>query len=155
MKPMIKRIIERALPITILRSLPNGVCDQIINNQVLRNTKEYVLQSGDIEGIDDLNNIARVYTKVLTGISPASSEGVIQGKTLVLNWPEVAWVNRDNVTSIGHTTTYTGEGRLYFIVAKGTYANLAAARVALVDTKISYQLSTPVYESYNGFPPSM
>jgi hypothetical protein len=139
-----------------LYRLPNGVVDTVdeINNvkQVTYQTKEYVLQSGDISGLytTNANNDYCTFSYAnMTGIN-AVADGtgfrIITDKTSP----------RNNATFDSSTTVwmhYQNPTNGVITFPKGTYASLSAAQTALAGTKIIYQLAVPVtYKNgENGF----
>jgi hypothetical protein len=105
---------------------------------------DYTLLIGDIEGVYDVNNVARVYTKIFTNSKMNDNLG---NSGIALGFPWRAASGSDNTAYIGYTTTLT-DNRLYFMVAKGT--TIAQARTLLTGTVIRYQLATPVLTPIQG-----
>ena len=60
---------------------------------------------------------------------------------------EVAQADIDNTASIGKYYWHTDK-TLWIIVAKGAYADIAAARTGLGTTRLVYQLATPVLSDF-------
>lgn len=155
MKSTTKRIIERTLTPTVLRSLPNGIRDQIVENKVLRNISIYTLVAGDVAAV----NIGLTNVDYVVIAKPIGSSGY--GNLTSEFWailgtiPEKHITNADLAANIGYFSPLFGTQAFVYFVAKGAYADLAAAKAALTGTVIYYQLVTPIYEPYNGFPSSI
>jgi hypothetical protein len=137
--------------------LPNNIADTMeeVNGvkQVTYQTKEYTLQSGDITALyTSTTNADRVVCSIPVDAKAGTTS--INRQTIPLGFTsEVAVGDRDLISSIGSHYYGTSNTDLQLIVAKGTYASLAAAQTALAGTKIIYQLATPVtYKNgENGF----
>jgi hypothetical protein len=139
-----------------LRSVPAtkdtvSVADDRVE-KTQRVSAEYTLQNSDYDSLElGFSNVDVVVMKSRAGgflplASPFTAEGI--GRILVYSssgvlYSEIAASQANNVASIGKIYT-TDTGRLQFIVAKGTYANLAAAQAALAGTTLTYQLATPI-----------
>lgn len=52
----------------------------------------------------------------------------------------------DDSANIGYTVAHFNNTMFLYIVAKGTFADIAAARAALAGKKLYYQLATPIVE---------
>jgi uncharacterized hydantoinase/oxoprolinase family protein len=135
-----------------LRSLPNGVKDEVNVNtgvKTQRVSDEYALVEGDITVLyTELtnNDLVRVSRSELGMIAETSS-----GLARVANMTELSIIA--DWDTVGARGTYTTEGYvdyIDFIVAKGTYANLAAAKAALAGTSLIYQLAVEIPSEIDG-----
>ena len=124
-----------------LHRLPNGVCDTIENGNYIQRVKEYTLQASDIFALLTTGtNVDRV-----TIAYQLDYQGYSQIHLGNFHIPTTNGYKAyaDSLDNIGY---FSGSDTLRFMlaVAKGTYANLAAAQTALAGTKIYYQLAVPV-----------
>jgi hypothetical protein len=146
---------ESTLPLTdTLHQLPNGVRDEIRNAVLdggvlkglgkwerVQRVAEYTLQNADILGFAALTNIDVV---TITKQTDCVNYGA--------NLSELDSMHFDGVMGFGYADNISNIGFVYslnninfgFIVAKGTYADLAAAKAALAGTRLIYQLANPV-----------
>jgi hypothetical protein len=144
-----------------LHRLPNGIYDNIeedMNNTrtLIKRTAEYTLKASDI-------TILRTDPTAIDYLLITLPSDCVLRKTensgaIMTNFSVPAnYTYADAVSSIGKhfygTTSYSLEYVIVFVVAKGIYANLAAAQTALAGTKVVYELATPkVYANgANGF----
>ncbi len=97
-----------------------------------------VLQSTDIHSIDTttFTNVDIVRTRELIGY--AGGQSGISGNYILGLYPEIAESNIDSLNNVGKSYNVLGSAKLRFVVAKGTYANLAAARADLAGTVVQY-----------------
>ena len=114
-----------------LRSLPNGVKDEISvgsNGTVeTRRNRKYVLQASDITSIT-----SGVYTDIINISKPNDSigEGNLLTSWLFFNgYTEFIIGTSDDTTKINMYRTFGNVDQIQLIVAKDTYANLAAAQL--------------------------
>lgn len=132
----------------VLRELPNGVKDTFVDNQdgtytLTQNIKESTLVDADIYGIyTGYTNVeyVRIYKPLdYIGYNVGANisgnlklEGTLGDKPIA-----------DNIANIGYVSSVSVA---FFapVVAKGTYADIAAAKAALVGKRITYQLTTPI-----------
>ena len=128
-------------------SLPNGVKDTIEfrNGKAyyVQRVKKYMLQASDVTAIGTVGfvNFDTVDTIVFNDVILS---GAITNNAYVSGWIQTgSSIYNDNLTWIGHFLLNT-TSRYRFIVAKGTYANLASAQSDLAGTDIYYQLATPI-----------
>lgn len=141
-----------SIPAT-LRSLPNGVRDTVVQSgngvvTLTQNVQEYTLVSGDVLALTTTpTNIDYVTIKIPdTCVLPSVP---YESDKIITTFSVPAMSNYSDSAALigkhGYGTQYVGgTTRMLYIVAKGTYANLAAAQTALTGTKILYQLATPV-----------
>lgn len=120
-----------------------GVYTQLVN--------VYTITSDDIVAISNLTAVQLVSTQSRAGgflsdgvAFSATDTGVVD----VFNSSGVQYVHanevgQDNVDNIGKITT-GATGRVNFVVALGTFANLAAAKTALTGTIVWYKLTAPI-----------
>ncbi len=127
-----------------LTRLLNGSVDSVDLNSGIatQRNKKYVLQSGDITVLNTtFSNLDRVQI-VLPGdrqVISSHSElfnSLLQGYTTI----DYTTFDGDKVNSIGKCALASSDQKLYVGVAKGTYANLAAAQADLAGTSVIYQL---------------
>lgn len=129
---------------TPLRRVPNGTCDtlDLATGQKVQRVQEYTLVAGDISLYTGYTNF-----DVVQILKPA--DAVSYNNTTAfsgVNYPPfktIAYTD-DLATNIGLIRETGSATKFEAGVAKGTYANLAAAQAALSGTKIQYQLATPV-----------
>ena len=121
-----------------LHSLPNGTKDEVRDGKLYKKTEKYVLQNGDIEGIQNESNVQLVYTKL--NFIPDRIEPSDTNDHLAEGWTPHIGPIYNNTNFIGQSWTNLN-GRLYFIIAPGTYANLAVAQADLAGTTLIYQLA--------------
>jgi hypothetical protein len=131
-----------------LRSLPNGVKDEVnvttgVKTQRVQNK---VLQAKDIFNMVAEANFDRIFINTPADCIPTSykSDGRVQliGYTEYTGAPELY----NDVININKFmfSSYLSPTRIALFVAKGTYADLAAAKDALTGTTLIYQLAEPV-----------
>jgi hypothetical protein len=137
-----------------LRSVP-AISDEVkvVNGQLVKvqNVQRYVLQESDIAGVNNTTGVNNNwwYTRVFD-IDQLLWEITVQGVIFSPYGPEV--LGYEDVTGLDKIEHRGGIGkrgasaqqRLYFPVAKGTYATIAEARASLAGTVIYYQLATPI-----------
>jgi hypothetical protein len=101
------------------------------------------LQAADITGLTttptnvDLVNIVKKYDYIYYNVDPADLANTIRIPGFKTGSVSDATSNIGNIASQNTTT-------LKLAVAKGTYANLAAAQAAFTGTSINYQLANPI-----------
>lgn len=133
---------------TPLYRLPNGVKDIVRydNGQYVKDkyVKEHILQATDMAVLTTaLTNVDLVEIPLSNLVGIITQDTSKNGSTYVLGrTTEVPTADRDLLASIG--CWYTNSLYISFIFAKGTYADLNAAKAALTGTKIYYQLATPL-----------
>lgn len=125
-----------------------GIADTVDNNGVrVKRNEVRVLQASDITTLVTTGvNIDYVRIPMPVGGKPRT---VAENSSAVLtdfSTPAlVAW--SDNTSLIGKhcygTATWVSD-EIFYVVAKGTYANLAAAQTALTGKKLIYNLATPI-----------
>jgi hypothetical protein len=104
----------------------------------------YTLQASDVESLQTAaTNIDYAVCKLFTNQKVILGGANPVGNFAVTNWSETSVNNIDDVAKIGKFAISGSTGKLVFIVAKGTYANLAAAQAALAGTTLTYQLANP------------
>ena len=131
------------------RRLPNGAADEIDLNtgKKTQNVSEaYTLQAGDIYGINTtaFTNIDLVWVYKQTDYLYYNMANETTGTVTISGYREKSSAISDSTSDIGY---FSGRNNvLYFglCVAKGAYADLAAAQAALAGTVIYYQLAEPV-----------
>jgi len=137
-----------------LRNLPNGVKDvfNVTKGLLTQNTKEYTLQVSDIyQYYTGYTNVDAVLIKKPSDYKYYGIySGVVAGTILYNNYKEVvkSFNLLDSTEFIGTISAATADVYFYLIVAKGTYANLAAAQAALAGTTLIYQLAKPITKYY-------
>lgn len=128
-------------PKTLCR-LPNGVCDTIENGNLIQRVKEYTLQASDITNLGTAYaNVDLIYSTTLNTTLVGHSAWSSINNHYATGW--TSGVISDATSAIGIADA-KNNNLYYFVVAKGAYANLAAAQTALTGTKIYYQLATPI-----------
>jgi hypothetical protein len=141
--------VESISPLPDLKRVPNGVKDEIVDGKFIKMVGEYTLQASDITTLNTSSfiNVDVAYTKVFT--DNLSWANAVEGKTLVSKdggfTVEADASNADLVSNIGKYTTISNQ-TIGFFVAKGTYADVVAARTAFAGTKILYELAVPIVE---------
>ena len=131
-----------------LRSLPNGTKDEIrvSDGKLIKRVRgDYALIDADIVQL----NTASVNTDYI-----ALSDANFNNHSVWLNnanggvridgFAEASNDGIDTPSKIGTFATSGNNKNIYLFVAKGTYANLAAAKTDLVGTTLTYQLAEPV-----------
>ena len=131
-------------------SLPNGTKDEVsVVNGVWTKTQRIDVDS-DISSTDYASIDTTTYTNydvVITtafSLAAAGVAGTAEGSTRYFDkngnqLTELAGAT-DNVSEVGKYY-YGTDKKLYIIVAKGAYADIAAARTGLGTTSLNYQLS--------------
>ena len=132
----------------ILRELPNGVKDTFVDNgdgtyTLTQNVKEVALVDANIYGLvtTPVNiDYVRIF-KPADFIGAATGDSIAGG--LVLEGTLGDKVYADNVANIGYVSSVSAD---FFgpVLAKGTYADTAATKAALIGKKLTYQLKTPI-----------
>jgi len=119
----------------------------------IKRVESYALQESDIS-LFSTSGTNNDYIGTIEFTDNKTWNNTVEGKVLIANKQEVSSTNRDLVESQNGFTPYSGalssKQRIWFIVAKGTYANLAEAQADLAGTVIQYELAEPVttYEDY-------
>ena len=122
-----------------LQRLPNGVCDTIENGNYIQRVKEYTLQASDISLYTSYVNVDAVLIKF-----PLDYVG-INGFPGNIYFPEGPVYKAFLDTTDNINTIFLASATQFGIVcAKGTYANVTAARVVYTETKIYCQLANPI-----------
>ncbi|MCG8501691.1 MAG: hypothetical protein MJB12_15000, partial [Firmicutes bacterium] len=116
---------------TSLTCYPNGTL-------IVEPWDRMVLQSTDIHSIDTttFTNVDIVRTRELIGY--AGGQSGISGNYILGLYPEIAESNIDSLNNVGKSYNVLGSAKLRVVVAKGTYANLAAAQADLAGTVVQY-----------------
>lgn len=118
-----------------------------LNGTVIKKTENHILQDADIASFLPQVNVdwVGISRAGFTGIY-AQLSGVTPNKMSIPNFNQCSdYTNPDNVSYIGtYVDSSDFSGAIYLIVAKGIYADLAAAKAALIGTSIMYQLQTSV-----------
>ena len=127
----------------IPKVLPNGVKDELSGDGQWYKTIRIavkVLQASDFTGITFGTNIDIVYLSKSIDYIGYGSTTV---PTSAASFPNfTVGVYADDISKIGtiYNSTVTAFG---LIIAKGTYADVAAARTALAGLTLTYQLAVP------------
>lgn len=127
-----------------LGSVPSGVADEFTFDGIYtQRTKE---TNVDLTAIADQSNVALAFTGAFLDnspfVRPINPNIVIGGKE------QIAYISSqqvDDIANIGKYYTMDNQ-RLYFIFAKGT--TLEQAKLALANTKVRYQIATPIEIKY-------
>jgi hypothetical protein len=110
----------------------------------VQDVAEYELVSNDLEGISTSNIYADgVYTRVDSFPGHLKWNVAAEGNVVVDGWKELANINPEDTSVVGSFMTNL-DNRIRLYVSKGTYGDIAVARIALSGTKVWYQLATPV-----------
>lgn len=130
-----------------LNSLPNGVRDEweTDTGKITKNVEVYIPPTGDIYSlITSPVNVDYVAIRKPTGFIGYNSTSTIYDDDFFSpGYRPYVGGGYDNVSQIGVMGSSAGAVFFTVVVAKGTYANLAAAQTALAGTTIYYQLATP------------
>jgi hypothetical protein len=131
-------------------NLPNGTADEVYQDSngqwwKAQRVKTKALQASDIFSLN-----TTTYTNIdyFTIVKPSdylgynNTNGNGQGWFNLLGYVEGAVV--DSTDSINKISTANNATLFVVGIAKGTYANLAAAQAALAGTQLIYQLATPI-----------
>lgn len=130
-----------------LRSLPNGVADEIDSDgNLIRRVGEVVVESEDIVVLYtsytnvDIVRLDIIPDVVRYGVNDLIATKAITSRTIPLNGhttdsPDAVWKHRFSTT------------QFQIVVPKGTYANLAEAQAALAGTVVQYELASPIVEN--------
>lgn len=142
-EPYIESISE--IPV-ILHSLPNGIKDEIVDGKFIKRIGEKTFVASDITGL--ITTPTTHDYAIFTPPSDSLGEMLVEKSKsmLVQGFVPSGLVYSDSASLIGTYCWGTGTlttNRAVLIVAKGTYASLAAAQAALAGTKIIYQLAIP------------
>lgn len=130
-----------------LYSVPNGVCDSITKGLLTRRVQKYTLTAGNItlnttSGVNV--DLVRIPRSAFSGIiAHASNDTNAQGVSVPNFASKYSIGTWDSTSNIGYATTCISSLYIDLLIAKGTYANLAAAQTALAGTVIYYQLAVP------------
>jgi hypothetical protein len=134
-----------------LRSLPNGTKDEVnvTEGKATQNVSEDIVVSDTVYDTLDTSTYTNVDVVITTAFADAKAGTTgADGQTHYYNKDgvelvEVAQADIDLEASAGKY--YWGEDKkLYIIVAKGDYADIAAARTGLGTTTLTYQLAQPI-----------
>ncbi|MEM0172970.1 MAG: hypothetical protein QXI16_00520, partial [Sulfolobaceae archaeon] len=132
--------------------LPNSVSDTIdyIDNKYYytQRVKEYTLQSNDIEQYSIVYTYIdriRIYFTVLPNVIIPQIQAFVDNSSTIEGFIEGVNETEEGYDSVDSYYKYgTNNIAFYLYVPKGTYANLSEAQADLADTKIWYQLATPI-----------
>ncbi len=124
-----------------LRSLPNGVKDEVNDGKFYKRTNKYVLQSGDIINLytgDPDVDLARVLRSTLENPKDASAEvGLVIAEGWGVGVNSLLLAEND----LFSVSSRTGGNYFDFIVPKGYYTDLSQAQSDLAGTTLIYQLA--------------
>lgn len=143
-----------------LRSLPNDVKDEVnvTTGVKTQNVSEDIVVSDTVYDTLDTSTYTNVDVVITTAFADAKAGTTgADGQTHYYNkdgveLAEVAKADIDLEASAGKY--YWGEDKkLYIIVAKGDYADIAAARTGLDATSLNYQLAEPIITKLPAQPP--
>ena len=117
--------------------------DEVSGGQKIQRVKDYVTQASDITALRiDYTNIDYVLVKKPT--DSANYGNYLTGKFVAYGYTEYTGSTFNQSSNIG-TINATADNVNYWIgVAKGTYANLTAAKTALTGVQLTYQLANPI-----------
>jgi hypothetical protein len=131
---------------TELRSLPNGVRDRVYEQNgelwLEKRVEEYVLVADDIVSLfTSTTNVDVVGVFKKPNYIHFNTAAGASTSVLFPNFPNLSYAdNLANVNTYAHNFSVSNWSLVF---AKGTYANLAAAKTALTGTVVQYQLATP------------
>ncbi len=134
-----------------LRSLPNGTKDEVnvTDGKATQNVSEDIVVSDTVYDSIDTTTYTNVDVVITTAFADAKAGTTgADGQTHYcdkdgVGLTEVAQADIDLEASAGKY--YWGEDKkLYIIVAKDDYADIAAARTGLDATSLNYQLAEPI-----------
>lgn len=113
-------------------------------NNVKRNSDEYTLLSADITALDTVisanNDIVHIKLPIGAVVPTDTTARIVKWE-----YPETLVSNYNNASYRGFWYPSSGSGgTIRLIVNKGTYADVAAAKTALVGKIINYQLLTSI-----------
>lgn len=118
----------------------------------IKNNSKFTAISTDIDSLVTTGvsvDYVTIPVSKLTG-SVAFNPNVAEGNSVVEGFMQRTTLPIDDASKIGKHII--DGASVVMIVAKGTYANLAAAQTALAGTEIIYQLATPVFIPFEDFP---
>lgn len=134
----------------VLRSVPNGVQDVITEDFYTKNNNNYTLQSADITGLSTALTNVDIVTIADTNISDIKDFGTVDNLATKMTTDRTSPLNNATIDNVGsvwrHYFTTTD---VEFIVPKGEYADLAAAKTDLTSTELIYQLAQPIITDAN------
>ncbi|GAB6086499.1 hypothetical protein [Alkaliphilus crotonatoxidans] len=133
-----------------LRQLPNGVADTIDSDgNYVRRTNEIILKNSDIFALNTTStNFDFLRVKKPTDHTGYNVTTQLSGSAKIESFRTKNWTVFDTSENVYMLAGWTlTEYCITF--PKGTYANLAAAQVALAGTKVIYELETPVTSKVN------
>ncbi len=130
-----------------LRSLPNGVKDEVSGGKLYKRTGKHVLQSGDITSLQtsatNYDTVAIVqgnFSPSVVAIDSSNSPGIF--RIPGFRNASISITDDDSlVWTYAYDTDFSGALRL--LIPKGTYVDLAAAQADLAGTTLTYQLAQP------------
>lgn len=132
---------------TILHSVP-AIQDtwEIDTGKITDNVKEYTTITSNITGlITTPTNVDYVtISKPTDFIGYNSTSTVYDNAILSAGYRQYTGGGYDDASKVGVLGSSGGATTFVLVVAKGTYANLAAAQAALAGTVIYYQLAEPI-----------
>jgi len=137
----------------VLRDVPNGVADTFDFNtgEYVKRVEEYELIEDDITTLDTTSfsniDLVRVTKSSFTGGLALNTTTVTEWLR-VIGYTEYTGIDNDSTDNIGKFSVIITPTLLDFYVAKGTYADLNAAKTALAGTKIISELATPITTNY-------
>ncbi len=140
-------------PVTLNR-LPNGVYDEITDDgKLIKRVGEKTLVASDITlyytGLSNVDYI--LIEKPIDYVYYNNQDNPAINGNMLMQGTNGDKVYADTTNNIGFIATISWIQICYF-VAKGAYANLAAAQAALAGTKIIYQLAQPQILGTNATP---
>lgn len=136
-------------------SLPNGTKDSFNINtgeRVKRVSDVNEIATTDYDSIDTATYTNVDVVKTIAYANAVAGTTALDGNTVVVDsddkmLSEVSQANIDLTTSYGKYYYHTDK-TIWFIVEKGTYADIVAARTGLGTSEAYYQLSEPVTTYY-------
>jgi hypothetical protein len=146
-EPYVESVSE--IPV-VLHSLPNSVKDEIVDGKLIKRIAEKTLIASDIASLGTAPiNVDVVTLNLLDNQVAVNGGAAALGNAIVNGYTETPRTGYDSSTNIGKffiSDSAYGTGKICLCVAKGTYANSAAAQAALAGTRLIYQRTTPIVE---------
>jgi len=132
-----------------LRSLPNGVCDEISDGQLIQRVKTLAITAQDIRGLGTAGvNVDWVVISKPTDYIGYGTSAYATGTIIFGNYTEKRISTLDLPENINCISSF-GPETFYLVIPKDTYADLNAAKTALAGTKLTYQLAEPIITPIN------
>ena len=126
-----------------LRSLPNGVADEIVNGELVKRVMKAKLTKNMIRGYTTvLANVDLIEFNLTNLVDIVAQTSTDLGSVFVKGKIETFGAERDKLESVGKF--YTNASTIALVVKKGEFSSLENAKLNFLEVDVSYQLATPI-----------